>query len=159
MTIMNEESAMEYVFIPSSGWFWSVFPPLTDDMIYHTNIASIKSPSHLFRVLSPYPKIVAFNPSTIIMTVTMILSGMSFLRLVRVIAIGDIRAVIPSITNVLKIFEPTTFPTAISDSPLNADMKLTTISGVDVPIPTMVSPITNSLRPERRAMLEAPSTR
>jgi hypothetical protein len=37
-------------------------------------------------------------------------------------------------------------------------MKLTTISGVDVPIPTIVSPMTNSLIPNFFAMLEEPST-
>ena len=68
-------------------------------------------------------------------------------------------AVRPRIANVLNMFEPTIFPTAISASPLKADMKLTTISGVDVPMPTIVSPITNSLKPERLAILEAPSTR
>ena len=45
------------------------------------------------------------------------------------------------------------------DVTVPADMKLTTISGVDVPMPTIVSPIMNSLRPNFLAILEEPSTR
>ena len=72
---------------------------------------------------------------------------------------GAISAVTPKIINVLKIFEPTTFPIAISALPWIAESMLTTISGAEVPIPTMVTPIMNSLRPNFLAMLDAPSTR
>ena len=75
-----------------------------------------------------------------------------------VITSGEISAVMPSIMHVLNIFDPTTLPMAISALPWNDDMKLTTISGDDVPMPTIVSPIMNSLSPNRLAMLEDPST-
>ena len=72
---------------------------------------------------------------------------------------GAISAVTPRIIIVLKRFDPTMLPTAMSALPCNDDRKLTTISGVEVPIPTIVSPITNSLKPNRFAMLDEPSTR
>ena len=89
----------------------------------------------------------------------MILRGISFLRLLFVITSGVINAVIPRIIIVLKILEPTMFPIAMSAFPWKDDMKLTTISGVDVPMPTIVRPMMNSLRPNFFAMLDEPSTR
>ena len=86
-------------------------------------------------------------------------NGISFLTLFDVSLIGEKSAVAPRIIRVLKIFEPNTFPTAMSAFPLIADAKLTTISGVDVPIPTMVIPIMKSERPALFAMALAPSTR
>ena len=74
-------------------------------------------------------------------------------------AIGEKRAVHPRIISALNIFEPNTFPTAMSALPLMAEAKLTTISGVDVPIPTMVIPIMKSERPAFFAIALAPSTR
>ena len=71
---------------------------------------------------------------------------------------GLISAVIPRIIRTLNMLEPTMLPIAISDLPWNAEMKLTTISGAEVPIPTIVRPITNSLRPVFLAMLVDPST-
>ena len=56
------------------------------------------------------------------------------------------------------MLEPTTFPMEMSARPLKAPVRLTTSSGHEVPNPTMVSPITNSLIPALRAMPEAPST-
>ena len=70
---------------------------------------------------------------------------------------GRIRAVIPRIIIVLNILDPMMFPIAMSELPLKAEMKLTTISGVDVPIPTIVSPMTNSLIPNLLAMFDEPS--
>ena len=87
------------------------------------------------------------------------LTGMSFFRFSRVMSMGRSRAVRPRMSSVLKMLEPTTLPMAISALPCAAPMKLTTISGAEVPMPTMVSPMTNSLRPKRRATAEAPSTR
>ena len=84
---------------------------------------------------------------------------MSFLRLPEVMGMGRSSAVMPRISSVLKILEPMTLPMEISAFPCTAPMKLTTISGADVPIPTMVRPMTNSLRPNLRAMEEAPSTK
>ena len=57
------------------------------------------------------------------------------------------------------MLEPTRLPMAISALPWNEERKLTTISGVDVPIPTIVRPIMNSLKPNFLAMLDEPSTR
>ena len=73
--------------------------------------------------------------------------------------IGEKRAVIPKIIRVLNMLEPNTFPTAMSAYPFIAEAKLTTISGVDVPIPTMVIPIIKSESPARFAIWLAPSTR
>ena len=87
------------------------------------------------------------------------LTGMSRFLLEGVTAMGRIRAVRPRISNVFMMLEPTTLPMAMSALPWKAPMKLTTISGAEVPMPTMVRPMTNSLRPKRRAMPEAPSTR
>ena len=89
----------------------------------------------------------------------MIFNGMSFFRLLLVIVSGAMMAVTPRISIVLKIFEPTMFPIAMSALPCKEERKLTTISGVDVPIPTIVRPITNSLIPNFFAMLDEPSTR
>ena len=87
-----------------------------------------------------------------------ILIGMSFLLLRLVIVIGQITAVTPRMSRTLKIFEPMTLPMAISALPCKAPMKLTTISGAEVPIPTMVRPMTKSLIPSRLATDDAPST-
>ena len=128
--------------------------------MYHAKIDSIMAPSILLKEsASPILNIVMFIPSTIRRMVTAIFSGMSLLRLFLVITRGEIRAVTPRIMSVLKRFEPTMLPTAISDFPWNEERKLTTISGAEVPMPTIVRPITNSLSPNFLAMLEAPSTR
>ena len=50
----------------------------------------------------------------------------------------------PNIRNIFAILLPTTFPIAKSECPSNADVTLTTNSGIDVPIATIVSPITIS---------------
>ncbi len=55
--------------------------------------------------------------------------------------IGDIIEVIANIKNILKIFEPMMFPTAISDFPLYAATAEVASSGRDVPIASMVNPI------------------
>ena len=52
-----------------------------------------------------------------------------------------------------------TLPTAISGVSLRADIKLTKNSGIDVPQATMVSPMTISGTPKRRANELAPSVR
>ncbi len=91
-------------------------------------------------------------------SVTPMLIGMSRFMLLFVIFIGQIIAVTPRMNKTLKMFEPTTFPTAMSALPCSAPMKLTTISGVDVPMPTMVNPMTNSLTFNFLAMAVEPST-
>ncbi|MEE9474434.1 MAG: hypothetical protein V3V36_02055, partial [Candidatus Hydrothermarchaeaceae archaeon] len=49
----------------------------------------------------------------------------------------------PRIRHRLKMFEPTTFATAIFPIPLSAALRETANSGADVPKATMVSPITS----------------
>ena len=127
--------------------------------IYAQNNARSTAPSILLSLSDPAPKMVKLIPRRIRRTVTAMLMGMSFLRFIEVIPIGRIIAVIPRMSIVLKMLEPITLPTAMSALPLNAPMKLTTISGADVPIPTMVSPMTNSLMPNFLATEEEPSTR
>ena len=68
-------------------------------------------------------------------------------------------AVRPSIIRMLKTFEPVTFPNETAEFPSMAPVTLTTSSGQEVPKPTMIMPITNSLMPIFRATLEAPSTK
>ena len=53
---------------------------------------------------------------------------------------------------------PAPLPIAMSAFPLSAPVRLTTSSGMEVPIPTIVIPIRNSLKPALRAIDEAPST-
>ena len=76
-----------------------------------------------------------------------------------VIVIGVTRAVIPPMTSTLKMLLPTTFPIAMSELPLRADIRLTMSSGEEVPKATMVSPTTRGDTPKRRASTEAPSVR
>ena len=91
-------------------------------------------------------------------TVVMMLSGISVLTLSRVIEIGLISAVKPSMKSVLNMLEPTMLPIAMSALPFKAPVRLTTSSGVDVPMPTIVKPITNSLNPAFLAIVDEPST-
>ena len=51
--------------------------------------------------------------------------------------------IIPKISNTLQILEPTTLPSDISPCPCNADDNEMRSSGDEVPIPTIVRPITN----------------
>lgn len=48
-------------------------------------------------------------------------NGISLLRVLRSMGKGAIIAVTPSISRVLQMFDPITFPTDMSPSPLNAD--------------------------------------
>jgi len=73
--------------------------------------------------------------------------------------IGVTVAVVPRIRNMLKMFDPTMFPTAISGSFLRAAATEVASSGSDVPAATMVSPMKPSLIPRVRAMLEAELTK
>ena len=132
---------------------------LNEDQRYHANTARRMIPSNLLMTFSPTLKRLKFIPRSSRSTVARKFTGISFLILLLVIVKGEIRAVIPKIINVLNILDPTTLPMAISALPCIADMKLTTISGDEVPIPTIVRPITNSLKPNFLAMLDEPSTR
>ena len=65
---------------------------------------------------------------------------------------GIKKADIPRIKRILKIFEPRTFPTAISDSSLNAAIQDTTNSGSEVPIATIDNAITKVGMPKKAAI-------
>ena len=73
--------------------------------------------------------------------------------------IGATIAATPTISIVLKMFEPTTLPTARSAVPFSAETRLTQNSGADVPSATMVSPITICGICIRSASATAPSVR
>ena len=83
--------------------------------------------------------------------------GMSRRMFVLVKSMGDSTAHTPRIANMLKMLEPTTLPMAIALSPLSADMKLTVISGIDVPTATIVRPTINSGTRKRPANATEPS--
>lgn len=86
-------------------------------------------------------------------------SGMSDVSIFLRTAIGLTSAVAPTIISVLKIFDPTTLPTASGAAPLTAEIIEMANSGADVPNATTVSPTMRSDMPIRRATSEAPSVR
>ena len=67
-------------------------------------------------------------------------------------------AATPSTIRILKTFDPTTLPTAISNSFFLAATMDVTSSGKDVPTEQMVSPTSVALIPKLVAMVEAEST-
>jgi len=69
---------------------------------------------------------------------------------------GLMRLEIPKIHKMLKIFEPITFPTAISYSFFNVATTDEANSGMLVPTEIIVKPITVSLTPSSRATKTAP---
>ena len=154
--------------IIATGRLLSVFPPSAkasgseerkDQNMYAAKTARNMIPSHRAREsATPIPNKDRLIPNTSRRTVTKSVSGMSRLRLASVIATGTMSDVSPRINKVLNMLEPITLPTAISALPWKAPVKLTTSSGQDVPKPTIVRPITNSLTPAFRAIPEAPST-
>lgn len=66
----------------------------------------------------------------------------------RLTSIGLIITDTPKTNSILNIFEPMTFPMAISVSPFRAATMLVTSSGSDVPIATMVRPMSVSSMPK-----------
>ena len=74
-------------------------------------------------------------------------------------ATGVIMAQIPITTIRLKILEPTALLTASALFPLKDAVTLTAVSGSDVPIATIVRPITFCETPNSSAMTMALSTR
>ena len=85
--------------------------------------------------------------------------GMSLRTVVFKMVMGNTRAATPTMSNVLKILLPTTFPTAKSGVPLRAETKLTQNSGIEVPMATIVNPITICDTFIRSASETAPSVR
>gem|GEM_PF-5631624 len=77
-------------------------------------------------------------------SVTRMLYGMSIRLVAGLMLMGCIRDAAPSISSVLARFEPTTLPIAMPPLPSIPAMRLTTSSGIEVPMPTMVSPMRNS---------------
>jgi len=65
---------------------------------------------------------------------------------------------IPSIKNILKMFDPITFPTTKSSFFLNKATKETISSGREVPIANIVADIKNSEKPRDLAISKAEST-
>ncbi len=70
--------------------------------------------------------------------------GISKRIVFRSMGTGLIMAVTPSMSNILAALDPTTLPMATEPLPLTVPIMLTTISGIEVPMPTMVRPIRNS---------------
>lgn len=68
------------------------------------------------------------------------------------VGIGRISAATPRTMATLKMFEPTTLPTAMSVAPRRAATVEALNSGVLVPKPTMMAPMTKGETPKRRAM-------
>ena len=88
-----------------------------------------------------------------------IIMGISTLTNLRWTWMGQIKAVIPRMTPMLKILDPTTFPMAMSDWLFKEAPKLTTISGMLVPKETMVKPTIKGVKPNRMAKEALPRTR
>jgi len=61
-------------------------------------------------------------------------------------------------SRMLAIFEPTTLPTAMPGEPESDACTLVTSSGVEVPKPTKVRPISSGETPSRSAICTAPRT-
>ena len=91
--------------------------------------------------------------------VTMIVTGRSKNLVERESATGAMTAVRPRMRNILAILEPRTLPIAISVLPDIAARSDTIISGILVPIATMVSHIIASETHHFLAIDTAPSTR
>ena len=83
--------------------------------------------------------------------------GTSFFTVDFEMTIGDTMAATPTMSSTLKMLLPTTLPTARSEVPFSADTRLTQNSGIEVPMATMVSPMTMEGMFRRSAMLTAPS--
>lgn len=71
---------------------------------------------------------------------------------------GAITEVVPRTKSVLKMFDPTMFPIAMSECFLYAAIPVAASSGSDVPSATIVSPIIDSDNPKFCAIVVAPST-
>ncbi len=76
------------------------------------------------------------------MTEATIAIGMSLLTVVRWMVMGATIAATPTMSNTLKMLLPTMFPMARSGVPFMADTMETKNSGIDVPIATIVRPMT-----------------
>ncbi len=84
--------------------------------------------------------------------------GISYFTVDFCTGMAQITEASPNITSTFMILLPTTLPMVISALPFKAAEILTAASGRDVPIATMVSPMTSWGIPNLSAMLDAPST-
>ena len=71
-----------------------------------------------------------------------IITGQSNFTDLDLTGMGKIRADNPRTRPIFEIFDPITFPKAISGCPLSAALKLTNSSGAEVPSETIVNPTT-----------------
>ena len=117
----------------------------------NANIISSTTPSQRAMVRSG-----AMAPSS--STAARMDSGQSRRSSVLSITSGQTAADRPATISRLKMFEPTTLPTAISFAPRRAAVTLTASSGMDVPNATMVRPISSGDTPSLRASADAPAT-
>ncbi len=85
--------------------------------------------------------------------------GSSRCRVAEWTARGATRAVIPRIRPMLVILEPSALPMDSPPLPCEAATAETTISGAEVPKPTMVRPIISGETPKLRAVAAAPATK
>jgi hypothetical protein len=92
-------------------------------------------------------------------SVTASSAGISRRRVTERTEIGVIRAVIPSTSPMLAMFEPIALPAASSGSPLSEAVTDTKISGPLVAMPTSVRPMSSGGTPRLRAVLAAPITK
>ena len=121
--------------------------------------ASSISPSERLTTFSAAPSISMSEEQNQSTSEERITSGISFDIVDFPMDMGMTSAVHPTIIRMLNMLEPTTFPIAISELPLTADMTLMTSSGAEVPKATIVRPITRSEIRKRLATAAAPSVR
>ena len=88
-----------------------------------------------------------------------ILKGISLLRVLRSILKGEIAAVKPKISRMLQMLEPTTLPSDMSPCPCKAEDTEMSISGEEVPMPTIVRPMMKFDSLARWAIATEDSTR
>ena len=85
-------------------------------------------------------------------------NGYSRLRMLECMLSGTMTAVAPNTSAILVMLEPIALPMARPVLPPYAAMLATSISGAEVPKPTMVSPIMRGDIPKLRAVDDAPNT-
>ena len=87
------------------------------------------------------------------------MNGRSILSVIFCAGITCTIDVTPRINAMFEILDPTTLPMAMPELPIQADCAETNSSGIEVPKPTTVRPMTISLSFARLAMATEPSTR
>ena len=85
-------------------------------------------------------------------------NGSSFFTTEKSTFIGLTIAATPKISRTFVMFEPYALPSAMSGLPSKAETAETSISGADVPNPTMIMPMRNGETPKILARPHEPST-